>query len=407
MANDFSTDSACKAVWRFESGALLADSKGTEILSNNGVTEDAVDFMEGSCSAAFTNKNLYRNDADLAAGFPLKSNDTVKTFGFTFWYKVTKTDNLYQRAIFAKTDYSNNNGLGFYVNYGNNLWAPVQIKWGNGTPENWDPVTLALNQWYHICITGDGISKGVTLRVYDPSTGIATTYTHSFSGVLSLTGCTYPFRLGAYGSAGIQMFEGRIDEFTVFNRVLTVPEIDAIRNGTFTYEPPGHYTVAVDVPIAIAAPSDSAIHYTDDAAVAIAVEDATDAYFQGVNEYICEAKVGLAVVPVVPTIKIPHEIAQVNLALTPTTETACIVFSEEAIVSFDDKDYIFIFDKNKEEGGKPFTEYRMVEVHKGVTDGGYTEIILPEGFDIQTARVVLKGAYNLLSAKKNAGEMSC
>ena len=79
----------------------------------------------------------------------------------------------------------------------------------------------------------------------------------------------------------------------------------------------------------------------------------------------------------------------------------------DAIVSFADKDYIFIFDKSKEEGGKPFTEYRMVEVHKGVSDGGYTEIILPEGFDINTAKVVIKGAYNLLSAKKNAGEMSC
>ena len=79
----------------------------------------------------------------------------------------------------------------------------------------------------------------------------------------------------------------------------------------------------------------------------------------------------------------------------------------EAIVSFDDKDYIFVFDKNKEEDGKPFTEYRMIEVQKGVTDGGYTEIILPEGFDIKTAKVVIKGAYNLLSAKKNAGEMSC
>jgi RND family efflux transporter MFP subunit len=79
----------------------------------------------------------------------------------------------------------------------------------------------------------------------------------------------------------------------------------------------------------------------------------------------------------------------------------------EAVVSFDEKDYIFVFDKDKEEGGKPFSEYRMIEVHKGVSDGGYTEIILPEGFNIATAKVVIKGAYNLLSAKKNAGEMSC
>ena len=79
----------------------------------------------------------------------------------------------------------------------------------------------------------------------------------------------------------------------------------------------------------------------------------------------------------------------------------------EAIVSFDDKDYIFIFVKNKKEGGKPFTEYKMMQVHKGVSDSGYTEITLPEGFDIKNTKVVIKGAYNLLSAKKNAGEMSC
>jgi len=76
-------------------------------------------------------------------------------------------------------------------------------------------------------------------------------------------------------------------------------------------------------------------------------------------------------------------------------------------VSFDDKDYIFVFGKNKEENGKQFTEYRMVEIHKGVTDGGFTEIVLPEGFDLKATKVVIRGAYNLLSAKKNAGEMSC
>lgn len=79
----------------------------------------------------------------------------------------------------------------------------------------------------------------------------------------------------------------------------------------------------------------------------------------------------------------------------------------DAVVSFDDKDYIFIFDRNKEEKGYAFTEYRIVEVHKGITDGGYTEVILPEGFDLKNSKVVIKGAYNLLSAKKNAGEMAC
>ncbi len=94
-------------------------------------------------------------------------------------------------------------------------------------------------------------------------------------------------------------------------------------------------------------------------------------------------------------------------AIIEATSNKVPALPSDAVVSFDDKDYIFVFDKNKEEGGKPFTEYRMIEVHKGVTEDGYTEVRLPKGFEVKTAKVVTKGAYNLLSAKKNAGEMSC
>lgn len=96
----------------------------------------------------------------------------------------------------------------------------------------------------------------------------------------------------------------------------------------------------------------------------------------------------------------------VNASIEANSSQATTVPSE-AIVSFDDKDYIFLFEKNKKEDGKPFTEYRMVEIKKSVTDGGFTQIMLPDGIDIKTAKVVIKGAYTILSAKKNAGEMAC
>jgi cobalt-zinc-cadmium efflux system membrane fusion protein len=83
------------------------------------------------------------------------------------------------------------------------------------------------------------------------------------------------------------------------------------------------------------------------------------------------------------------------------------VLPSEAIVSFDDKDYIFTWEIDKEEAGMAFTEYRMIEVKKGVSVSGFTEIKLPEGFNLNTAKIVIKGTYNLLSAKKNAGEMAC
>jgi len=94
-------------------------------------------------------------------------------------------------------------------------------------------------------------------------------------------------------------------------------------------------------------------------------------------------------------------------AIIETSGNLVASLPSEAIVSFDEKDYIFVYEKEKEEDGKPFTEYRIIEVQKGVTDGGFTEIVLPAGFAVKDAKVVIKGAYNLLSAKKNAGEMAC
>lgn len=99
-----------------------------------------------------------------------------------------------------------------------------------------------------------------------------------------------------------------------------------------------------------------------------------------------------------------------GMFVSATIETASkevTAVPNDAIVSFDDKDYIFVFEKNKVEGGKNFSEYKMIEIKKGVSNDSYTEIILPDEIKPQTLKVVVKGAYNLLSAKKNAGEMSC
>ena len=94
-------------------------------------------------------------------------------------------------------------------------------------------------------------------------------------------------------------------------------------------------------------------------------------------------------------------------AVIESADQEVTAIPSEAVVYFDDKNYIFVFSRNKEEEGKPFTEYRIIEIQKGITRDGYTEIILPEDFDYKTEKVVVKGAYNLLSAMKNAGEMAC
>lgn len=94
-------------------------------------------------------------------------------------------------------------------------------------------------------------------------------------------------------------------------------------------------------------------------------------------------------------------------ALIRTSGSDVTALPSGAVVSFDDKDYIFTFVRNKLEKGLEFTEYRMLQVQKGMSEDGYTEVRLPGDFDAKNTRVVIRGAYNLLSAKKNAGEMAC
>ena len=78
-----------------------------------------------------------------------------------------------------------------------------------------------------------------------------------------------------------------------------------------------------------------------------------------------------------------------------------------AVLTFEDKDFIFIYFDKKKEGEKLITLYKLIEVVKGVTEDGYTEVTLPKDFDLVKSKIVIKGAYNLLSAMKNAGDMAC
>jgi len=116
------------------------------------------------------------------------------------------------------------------------------------------------------------------------------------------------------------------------------------------------------------------------------------------------------------TVKVYATIVHPSVRLIPgiyvtasveTHSNSVTALPNEAIVQFDEKDYIFVFDRVKQENGKEVTEYKMVQVKRGETDNGYTGVILPVGFDFKNAKVVIKGSYNLMAAKKNAGDMAC
>jgi len=71
-----------------------------------------------------------------------------------------------------------------------------------------------------------------------------------------------------------------------------------------------------------------------------------------------------------------------------------------AVVDFGGKKYIFVSEGSEKQG---MYYFKMVEVSIGVSDGGYLEVQVPEGVDVN-GKVVLKGTYDLLSKLKNSEE---
>ena len=94
-------------------------------------------------------------------------------------------------------------------------------------------------------------------------------------------------------------------------------------------------------------------------------------------------------------------------ATVQTTNESVTALPNDAVLSFEDKNYIFIFSEKKKEGDKMVTLFKIVEVKKGASSNGFTEVILPADFDSAKSKIVIKGAYSLLSAMKNAGDMAC
>jgi hypothetical protein len=236
MANDFSQDTRCKALWRLESGALTVDSKGNNTLTPiNSPGEDTVDYREGACCSTHDktiNQRLYRPDAGLDAGFPLKSGDSVKKISFCCWYKPTTTNSYC--VVTGKKDWANSKvSLALCVRDSGQAF----ISWGYqaGQYERYLNLgNLTAGRWYHFGVVADGKAKTLHVRVYDVTGNTATNYNGTFAEEIYVT--DVPWSIGG-SQGGTDPLDGKVDEVVVFNDLLSDSEIDYIRNGTFPPPP--------------------------------------------------------------------------------------------------------------------------------------------------------------------------
>lgn len=238
MANDFSGHADCKALWRFENGALIVDSKGGNTLtSHNTPTADLVDFKEGAASVELNKlENDYFDIADAAldADFPFKTGDVNIKISICFWFKhISLPGSGGHHSFFSKKDsisFENRN-----VGVGPGEGRFNFVLYDSIFYQYYVHASLLLNdRWYHVGATYQDSDNAYRIRIWDDTagailgvdkTGIA------INAVLS----NWPLEIG-YRELTT---DANIDEMVVFDRVLSPSEIDKIRTGRFDgVEPP-------------------------------------------------------------------------------------------------------------------------------------------------------------------------
>ncbi|UKJ08758.1 efflux RND transporter periplasmic adaptor subunit [Solitalea lacus] len=90
-------------------------------------------------------------------------------------------------------------------------------------------------------------------------------------------------------------------------------------------------------------------------------------------------------------------------AVVETGLNAVSALPDEAVVLNGDKKIIFLSEGTKKEGNEIKHVFIPLEVQTGVSEKGFTEVLLPGGFESKKGNIVIKGAYDLL-AKMNSGE---
>lgn len=231
MANDFSGDVNCVALWKFDNNA--DDSKGgNDLTSINSPTYDSGDKKEGTHSIDLEHSSVQYctiADADLDAGFPGKNGTSEQSFSVCVWVKIEQhwtqgivskyAENTYSYCLFS--DASGN--LYFNIGYNNGASFSGIIF----------DTSLDLGKWYHIGIVYDASTNGMKIRIWDDDAGdfLDSNKTGTADGDMSPD--TAPFEIGRYFEADVRAFDGRIDEVPFFNDVLSDDEIDEIRAGTY------------------------------------------------------------------------------------------------------------------------------------------------------------------------------
>jgi hypothetical protein len=240
MANDFSGDSHCKAVWNVDDGALTTDSKGTNTLTNNNVTANTSSYKQGDASAEIDSltDRLYIADADLDAGFPFKNSGGATTLGTAGWFYIDALPAAASRYLWGKWAASGQSWLLYITPTDKHLAIGIGHSGGNELLDT--EYEIQPGRWYHVGANYSATTKAWNVRLWDDTAGSVVYSDGGTSTNTAIVG-TAEFKIGGISTAA----DGRRDEVVVFDDALSDDEIDWIRGETYAVVDAGEDSAAL------------------------------------------------------------------------------------------------------------------------------------------------------------------
>lgn len=247
MANNFTSDSNAKALYSLESGALGTDSLNATNMTNSGVTANTSEFREKAASGSFvaaSTQYMFLANSSLPAGFPFKSDDSVKSGSISAWVYMNSLPSG-ANVIWSKYNSvtAEERSISVQVrNYSGSAKATMALGYASGTAVEVVPehaTALSLTTWYHITWTYNNTDKsyGIYIRDVNGNTvGVDKTGTATLD-VNKLSVTTGPMTVGCFYVSGAPfanyIMNGLIDELVVFNDILTAAESTQIAKGIY------------------------------------------------------------------------------------------------------------------------------------------------------------------------------
>lgn len=89
-------------------------------------------------------------------------------------------------------------------------------------------------------------------------------------------------------------------------------------------------------------------------------------------------------------------------ALIDVENQSVVALPDDAFIFSEEKSYIFVY--LGKESKENTHQFEMVEVQKGISQNGFTQLILPEKMDLKDKKIATKGGFTLMAKLKNVGE---